>query len=147
MKFVRSSLLVKLVILIVVVYAVVTLVSLRNQIADKNAEAAALTSSITAVEQKNGKLEEAIATADSDEGVEAIARDKLGMVTDGEARWEGSWLLRDRPSWRTPKPSRIIPTARIRPKMKSLRLLITVNGSLAAKAVVVQQHSMSTRAA
>ena len=55
MKFVRSSLLVKLVILIVVVYAVVTLVSLRNQIADKNAEAAALTSSITAVEQKNGK--------------------------------------------------------------------------------------------
>ena len=81
MKFVRSSLLVKLVILIVVVYAVVTLVSLRNQIADKNAEAAALTSSITAVEQKNGKLEEAIATADSDE---AIARDKLGMVTDGE---------------------------------------------------------------
>ncbi len=84
MKFVRSSLLVKLVILIVVVYAVVTLVSLRNQIADKNAEAAALTSSITAVEQKNGKIEEAIATADSDEGVEAIARDKLGMVTDGE---------------------------------------------------------------
>ena len=54
MKFVRSSLLVKLVILIVVVYAVVTLVSLRSQIADKNAEAAALTSSITAVEQKNG---------------------------------------------------------------------------------------------
>ena len=36
--------------------------------------------------------------------------------------------------------------ARIRPKMKSLRLLITVNGSLAAKAVVVQQHNMSTRA-
>ena len=86
MKFVRSSLLVKLVILIVVVYAVVTLVSLRNQIADKNAEAAALTSSITAVEQKNGKLEEAIATADSDEGVEAIARDKLGMVTDEQAK-------------------------------------------------------------
>ena len=79
-----QSLLVMLFFLIVVVYAVVTLVSLRNQIADKNAEAAALTSSITAVEQKNGKLEEAIATADSDEGVEAIARDKLGMVTDGE---------------------------------------------------------------
>ena len=84
MKFVRSSLLVKLVILIVVVYAVVTLVSLRSQIADKTAEAAALTSSITAVEQKNGKLEEAIANADSDEGVTAIAREKLGMVSNGE---------------------------------------------------------------
>ena len=69
MKFVRSSLLVKLVILIVVVYAVVTLVSLRSQIADK---------------QKNGKLEEAIANADSDEGVTAIAREKLGMVSNGE---------------------------------------------------------------
>ena len=84
MKFVRSSLLVKLVILVVVVYAVFTLVSLRSQIADKNAEAAALTSSITAVEQRNGKLEEAITNADSDEGVTAIAREKLGMVSDGE---------------------------------------------------------------
>lgn len=84
MKFVRSSLLVKLVILILVVYAVVTLVSLRTQIAEKNAEAAALTSSITAAEQKNGQLEEAIANADTDEGIMDIARDKLGMVSDGE---------------------------------------------------------------
>lgn len=84
MKFVRASLLVKLVILIVVVYAVVTLVSLRNQIAEKNAEAAALTSSISAAEQKNGQLEEAIANADTDEGIMDIARDKLGLVTDGE---------------------------------------------------------------
>ena len=84
MKFVRASLLVNLVILIVVVYAVVTLVSLRNQIAEKNAEAAALTSSISAAEQKNGQLEEAIANADTDEGIMDIARDKLGLVTDGE---------------------------------------------------------------
>lgn len=84
MKFVRASLLVKLVILIVVVYAVVTLVSLRSQIAEKNAEAAALTSSISAAEQKNGQLEEAIANADTDEGIMDIARDKLGLVTDGE---------------------------------------------------------------
>ena len=74
----------KLVILVVVVYAVFTLVSLRSQIAEKNAEAAALTSSITAVEQQNGKLEEAITNADSDEGVKSIAREKLGMVEEGE---------------------------------------------------------------
>lgn len=84
MKFVRSSLLVKLVILIVVVYAVVTLVSLRDQIAEKNAEAAALTSSIDVAQQKNNQLEEAIANADSDEGIMEIAREKLGMVSDGE---------------------------------------------------------------
>ena len=62
------------------------------------------------------------------------------------ALWLGSWDLRERPICTTPKPSRIIPIARMRPKMKSLRLLITVKGSLAAKAVVVQQHSISTRA-
>ena len=45
MKFVKSSLLVKLVILILVVYATVTLVRLRSQISEKEAEAAGLTSS------------------------------------------------------------------------------------------------------
>ena len=73
-----------MIILVLIAYATITLISLRSQIADKNAEAAALTSSITAVEQKNGKLEEAIANADSDEGVTAIAREKLGMVSNGE---------------------------------------------------------------
>ena len=42
MKFVKSSLLVKLVILILVVYATVTLVRLRSQINEKEAEAAGL---------------------------------------------------------------------------------------------------------
>jgi len=84
MKFVKSSLLVKLVVLILVVYAVVTLVSLRSQISDKNAEAASLTGSITAAEQENGRLQETIDNVDTDEGVEKIARDKLGMVTEGE---------------------------------------------------------------
>ena len=46
MKFVKSSLLVKLVILILVVYATVTLVRLRSQINEKDAEVKGLTSSI-----------------------------------------------------------------------------------------------------
>ena len=84
MKFVRSSLLVKLVILILVVYATVTLVSLRKQITEKNSEAAALTGSITAVEQENGRLQEAIDNLDTDAGIEDAAREKLGMVSEGE---------------------------------------------------------------
>ena len=84
LKFRKSSLLSKVIILVLIAYATITLISLRSQIAEKNAEAAALTSSITAAEQKNGKLEEAITNADSDEGVKAIAREKLGMVEDGE---------------------------------------------------------------
>ena len=84
MKFVKSSLLVKLVILILVVYATITLVSLRSQISEQNAEAARLTSSIAAAEQENGRLEDAIANVDTDAGIEAIAREKLGMVSKDE---------------------------------------------------------------
>ena len=84
MKFVKSSLLVKLIILIVVVYATVTLVSLRRQISAKQAEAAQLTSSITSAEQENSRLTDAIENIDTDAGVEAVAREKLGMVAEGE---------------------------------------------------------------
>ena len=84
MKFVKSSLLVKLVILIVVVYATVTLMSLRRQITAKQAEAAQLTSSITSAEQENSRLNDAIESIDTDAGVEAVAREKLGMVGEGE---------------------------------------------------------------
>ena len=84
MKFVRSSLLVKLILLIVVVYATVTLVSLRRQISAKQAEAAQLTSSITSAEQENSRLNDAIENIDTDAGVEAVAREKLGMVGEGE---------------------------------------------------------------
>ena len=84
MKFVRSSLLVKLILLIVVVYATVTLVSLRRQITEKQAEAAQLTSSITSAEQENSRLNDAIENIDTDAGVEAVAREKLGMVGEGE---------------------------------------------------------------
>ena len=84
MKFVRSSLLVKLILLIVVVYATVTLVSLRRQISAKQAEAAQLTSSITSAEQENSRLTDAIENIDTDAGVKAVAREKLGMVAEGE---------------------------------------------------------------
>ena len=70
MKLIKSSLLVKLVILILVVYATVTLVKLQSRISDKKAEADALTSSID-------KL-------DTPEGVENVARDKLDMAAEGE---------------------------------------------------------------
>ena len=84
MKFVRSSLLVKLILLIVVVYATVTLVSLRRQITEKQAESAQLTSSIPSAEQENSRLTDAIENIDTDAGVEAVAREKLGMVAEGE---------------------------------------------------------------
>ena len=81
MKLIKSSLLVKLVILILVVYATVTL---QSRISDKKSEADALTSSITTAEQENGRLQDAIDKLDTPEGVENVARDKLDMAAEGE---------------------------------------------------------------
>ena len=84
MKLVKTSLLVKLVILILVVYATVTLVSLRKQITEKNEQEAILNSSIAATQQENNRIQDSIDALGTDAGVEAVARDKLGMVDEGD---------------------------------------------------------------
>ena len=84
MKLVKSSLLVKLVIMILVVYATVTLVSLRKQITEKNEQEAILNSSIAATQQENNRIQDSIDALGTDAGVEAVARDKLGMVDEGD---------------------------------------------------------------
>lgn len=70
MKFVKSSLLVKLVILILVVYATVTLVRLRSQINEKDAEVKGLTSSIASTQQENDRLQSSIDALDTPEGLD-----------------------------------------------------------------------------
>ena len=84
MRFKRSSLLTKVLILVLVVYATITLVSLQSQVTEKNAEAEALESSIAATEQENQRLQQAIDALGTDEGVEEVARRKLGLVAEGE---------------------------------------------------------------
>jgi hypothetical protein len=70
--------------LVLVVYATVTLVSLESQVAEMNAEAESLQGSIEAARQENLRLEQAIDTLDTDEGVVDAARQKLGWVSVGE---------------------------------------------------------------
>jgi len=84
MRFKRSSLLTKILILVLVVYATVTLVSLQSQVTEKEAEAQTLQSDIAAAKQENLRLEQAIDALDTDEGVVDVAREKLGWVADGE---------------------------------------------------------------
>ena len=81
MKFTKSSLLVKIVILVLVVYATVTLVRLRSQISEKNTEATELTSSIVSTQQENDRLQEEIDALSTDEGlfegyIELLVSDK-----------------------------------------------------------------------
>jgi cell division protein FtsL len=84
MRFKRSSLLTKILILVLVVYATVTLVSLQGQVTEKEAEAQALQSSIEAAKQENLRLEQAIDALGTDASVEDIARQKLGWASEGE---------------------------------------------------------------
>lgn len=84
MRFTRSSLVTKILVLVLVIYAAVTLVSLQGQLQEKNAEADALAGQVTAIEQENQRLEQAIENLDTDEGVEAVARQKLGLVKKNE---------------------------------------------------------------
>ena len=84
MRFKLSSLLTKLLILVLVAYATVTLVTLQSQITEKQALAEELQTSIDATNQENLRLEQAINALGTDAGVEAVARQKLGLVAKGE---------------------------------------------------------------
>ena len=84
MRFKRSSLLTKILILVLVVYATGTLVSLQNQVTIREAEAERLQAEIETARQENLRLEPAIEPRDTEEGVEAVARQKLGLVSKGE---------------------------------------------------------------
>ncbi len=84
MKLKKSPLTVKLIVLSLAVYAAVTLVSLQSQIRSRQAEADALAGRIVSARQETARLENAIETVDTDEGVEKIARAKLGLAIPGE---------------------------------------------------------------
>ena len=84
MRFKRSSLAMKILILVLVVYTTVTLVSIQAQVTEKQAEAAELQSSIDVAKQENLRLEQAIDALDTEAGIEDVARQKLGWVSKGE---------------------------------------------------------------
>ena len=88
MRFKRSSLLTKVLILVMVVYATVTLVSLQNQVTAKNEEAEVLEASIEAARQENLRLEQAIEDLDTDEGVVFLTcRKTYSMDVDWVRIW------------------------------------------------------------
>lgn len=84
MKFTRSSLLMKILLLVLVVYATITLVDLQNNVTSLNAQAAELQSQIDRINQENFKLEQEIENADTEEGIQTEAR-KQGLVVEGES--------------------------------------------------------------
>ncbi len=84
MKFRRSSLLTKAIVILLFVAAAITLVTLQTQLTEKEAELAVLEQQAADISQDNQRLEDAIAAAGTDEGIMTIAREKLGMVEKNE---------------------------------------------------------------
>lgn len=84
MKFKRSSLMTKIIVLVPILAATVTLVSLQAQWEETQARAAALEDEVAAAAQENQRLEAAIAEIGTEAGIKNIARQELGLVEDGE---------------------------------------------------------------
>ena len=83
-KLKKSSWITRLVIAIVLVYAMVTLVCLQRQLSEKQRTRKALEAEIIQTQQENAALQKSIDEMDTDAGIQAVARDMLGLVSEGE---------------------------------------------------------------
>ena len=84
MRLKKSSVWTKLLLLVVAIYAIVTLVNLQDRVNAANAEVAALEQQVLYAEQDKALMEEALQELGSDKSIMTIARARLGMVESGE---------------------------------------------------------------
>ena len=84
MRLCKSSLITKLVILTVMLYAIVTIVTLQPKINALKAEKEALSEEVSILQQSNLELQEDLAKLGTDASVTKIARERLNLVSDGE---------------------------------------------------------------
>ena len=84
MKFKKAGIITKIVIEALLVYAVVSLVTVRSKTAALNAQTQQLQQQVTDMTQSNAELEYKIEYSEDADTIEEIARDKLGLVKPGE---------------------------------------------------------------
>ena len=80
----RASLITKLIVIALVIYASVTLVNLRARIENVQADKDELQQQVTEKEMANAELKYEIENSDNDDTIADIAREKLGLVYPGE---------------------------------------------------------------
>ena len=90
LKLKRAGFFTKIVIVILLIYASVTLINLCAKIADARQTHEELAQQVAEVEVENDELRYAIENSDQDSVIADIARDKLGLVLDGEKVYYGS---------------------------------------------------------
>lgn len=84
MKFKKAGIITKIVIVALLVYAAVSLVTVRSRTAALNAQTEQLQQQVTDMTQSNAELEYKIDHSEDADTIEEIARDKLGLVKPGE---------------------------------------------------------------
>lgn len=84
MKIKKASIITSIVIIALIIYASVSLISLKQQINEAYIQQEALEKTISELEVKNAELEYAIEHSDDDDVLANIARDKLGYVGKNE---------------------------------------------------------------
>lgn len=89
MKLKRSGILTKIIVIILVAYAAISLLRLRERIEEANRQKALLEDRADALELENADLQYMIDHSDDDEVKEQIARDELGLIQQGETVYSG----------------------------------------------------------
>lgn len=84
MKLKKAPLLTKILILVVCISALVSLVALQGQIREKRTEGDSVEGKLMYAKQEQKELEQDIEEFGSDESIIKIARERLGMVAEGE---------------------------------------------------------------
>ncbi len=84
MKFKRSGIVIKIVILALIVYAAISLVTTKGKISQAIADQQQLQKQVDEALRENAGLQYDIDHAGDDETIEEIARSKLGLVKPGE---------------------------------------------------------------
>lgn len=87
MKMKRAGAGTKVLILVLLVAAVTTLLSMRTQLADAQSERDALRAQVQAQVERNSALTDAIAHSDDPEYIANIARNRLGLLESDELRF------------------------------------------------------------
>lgn len=84
MKVKKTSVVTKIVIVALIVYAVVSLISVRGKTAEAQQQKTELQQKVTQMAEANAELQYGIDHSTDDQTIEDIAREKLGLVKPGE---------------------------------------------------------------
>lgn len=84
MRLKKSSLGIKILLLVVSIPAVISLVNLQDDVKEANAEVATLEQRVLYAEQEQALMEQSLRELGTDKSIMKIARTRLGMVESGE---------------------------------------------------------------